>query len=441
MAQYSKTYKQAFDPDGLRVPDSRSLECQVLADIISNPDMIPTVRAVVNDSMFSVEAYRQLWTAINEMEAQGITVDLSTVCAKTDPGTANAILQKTGSTYTGTNDHCRLLVEMATRRLIFARAYDIMTKAGNPGSDFDRLLSMPGDLVADIQAATRIGAESQLVSDVLNDVANEVQDNQLAAASGKPTRVPTGFPMLDKLTFNGFKGGNLIVLSARPSVGKSAVMLQMAVTASRAGFATRVYSLEMTNTESGQRLLCSTGLVKQKGIVDGGVSWEDMERAIGQFDKLPLWFNDRCQTLDEICNDVVLHHQRGQCDIAFIDHLHRIRATDPRQSQYMAITERTGRFKSLAMGCKIPVVLLSQLNRLSESENRSPDLCDLRDSGSIEQDGDIILMMERASRSRDDNDLNIWVRKNRMGLAGNICIEVTGANAFTVFTERQSSRI
>lgn len=431
--------KISFDLDGLRMPDSKDLECQVLADIISNPDMIPTIRTVVNESMFSNDAFRQLWATINEMADQGTTVDISTVCPRTDPGTTTAILQKTGSTYTGTTDHCRALYEMATRRLLFSRAYDIMTKAGNPGADFDRLLSMPGDLVNDIQETARIGTDSQTVLDVLNDVANEVQDKQLANQSGKRTRVPTGFPMLDKLTFNGFKGGNLVILSARPSVGKSAVMLQMAVTASRAGFATRVYSLEMTNTESGQRLLCSTGLVKQKGIVDGGVSWEDMERAIGKFDKLPLWFNDRCQTLDEICNDIVLHHQRGQCDIAFIDHLHRIRATDPRQSQYMAVTERTGRFKSLAMGCKIPIVLLSQLNRLSESENRPPDLCDLRDSGSIEQDGDIILMMERATRSRDDNDLNIWVRKNRMGQAGNICIEVTGANAFTTFQERQTN--
>ena len=266
--------KISFDLDGLRVPDSKDLECQVLADIISNPDMISTVRAVLNESMFSVDAYRQLWATINEMSIQGITVDIATVCPKTDPVTASSILQKTGgSTYTGTTDHCRALYEMATRRLIFTRAYDIMTKAGNPGSDFDRLLSMPGDLVSDIQATTRIGADSQTVSDVLNDVADEVQENQVANASGKRTRVPTGFPMLDKLTFNGFKGGNLVVLSARPSVGKSAVMLQMAVTASRAGFATRVYSLEMTNTESGQRLLCSTGLVKQKGIVDGGVRW------------------------------------------------------------------------------------------------------------------------------------------------------------------------
>lgn len=427
--------KISFDLDGLRVPDSRGLECQVLADLVSNPDMIPTVRAYVNETMFSVDAFRQLWAVMNEMAVQGITVDISTVCARTDPGTATAILQKTGSTYTGTTDHCRMLVEMATRRLLFTRAYDIMTKAGNPGFDYNSLLSMPGDMVNEMQDMARRGAEPQSVSDVLNETASEIQDDQEANAIGKRTRIPTGFPMLDKLLFKGFKGGNLAVLSARPSVGKSAVMLQMAVTASRAGFATRVYSLEMTNTETGRRLLCSTGMVTPKAISDK-MNWEDAEKAIGQFDRLPLWFEDRLQTLDEICNDIVLHNQRGQCDIAFIDQLNKIRATDPRQSLYMAITERTGRFKSLAMGCKIPIVLMCQLNRNPESEGRSPDLCDLRDSGSIEQDADIVLMMERVTRSREDDNINMWVRKNRNGKAGNICIKITGSNAFTSFTEQ-----
>ena len=421
--------------EGLRVPDSRGLECQVLADLVSNPDMIPTVRAYVKDSMFSVEAYRQLWNAIYEMSIQGVTVDISTVCARTDPGTATAILQQTGSTYTGTADHCRMLVEMATRRLLFTRAYDIMTKAGNPGTDYNSLLSMPGDMVNEMLDMASKGAESQSVLEVLNDTLNEIQNDQEANASGKRTRIPTGFPMLDKVLFKGFKGGNLVVLSARPSVGKSVVMLQMAVTASQAGFATRVYSLEMVNTESGQRMLCSTGLVTQKEISDK-MNWSNAEKAVGQFDRLPLWFNDRLQTLDDICNDIVLHHQRGQCDIAFVDQLNKIRTTDPRQSLYMAVTERTGRFKSLAMECKIPIVLMCQLNRNVESEDRSPDLCDLRDSGSIEQDADVVLMMERETRTRDDNNINMWVRKNRNGKAGNICIKITGSNAFTSFTEQ-----
>ena len=423
--------------DVLPVPDSRRLECQVLADLIANPDIIPTARGIVTRSAFSTDGFGKVWDIINEMTDQGTTVDLSTVGTRIEREILTELLRPSPGMTNETMDHCRALVEMSTRRLVFLRAYEIMNRAGNPGMDYSELLAMPGKLVADLTATTRAGASTQTVVDVLNDLADTIESDQVNQANGKRSRVPTGFPMLDKLTYNGFAGGNLIVLSARPSVGKTAIMLQMAVEASRAGFPTVVYSLEMTNKELGQRLVFSTGLVTPGQLANSTVNWPDLERANNQFCGLPLMFNDKCQTLDDICNDIVLNHQRGRCEIAFIDHLHRIRNTDTRQSFYQAITERTGRFKSLAMEQGIPVVLLCQLNRLSETENRPPDLRDLRDSGAIEQDGDIVLMLERATQTRSDPDVNMWVRKNRQGPAGDICIELTGNRSFTVFEERK----
>jgi replicative DNA helicase len=105
---------------------------------------------------------------------------------------------------------------------------------------------------------------------------------------------------------------------------------------------------------------------------------------------------------------------------------------------YQAITERTRRFKTLAMDCGIPVVLLCQLNRLADAENRPPELRDLRDSGSIEQDADVVLMLSRHDpRDLADNRINIFIRKNRNGRA-NVCIPIVGdvSRGFTIFTER-----
>lgn len=427
--------KYTPNPDGLTAPDSFVLECQVLADLIANPDIIPTARGIVNRSMFSTDALARAWDILNEMTDTGTTVDLYTVSARIDRDTLEWLTARNPALCNETMDHCRALVELSTRRFVFFRSFDIMTRAGNTATNFAELLSMPGNLVADLTATTGAGASTRTVGDVLNDFAGTVEADQVNQATGKRSRVPTGFPMLDKLTYNGFNGGNLVVLSARPSVGKTAVMLQMALTASRAGIPATIYSLEMTNQELGQRLVFSTGLVTPGQLANNSVNWTDLERANGEFDGLPLRFNDKCQTLDEICNDILLNHQRGRCSIAFIDHLHRIRATDTRQSSYQVVTERTGRFKSLAMECGIPVVLLAQLNRMSETENRPPDLRDLRDSGSIEQDADIVLMLERATGTRSDPNVNMWVRKNRQGEAGNICIRLRGTNSFTVFDE------
>ena len=292
--------RQSFNPEGLRVPDTSDLECQVLADLIDNSDMIVTVKGVIGRSVFTVEAYQQLWDTLNDMAVNGVTIDVATVQARTDLNTFTAILKRMGGAGYGTTmDHCMALSEMATRRLLFSRAYEILTMAGNPGTDMAELIAGPGKMVADLSLSVRSGATTQGVADVLNDFARAVESDQVKGASGKRTRVPTGFPMLDRITFNGFNAGNLVILSARPSVGKTAIMLQMAVEASRAGFPATVYSLEMINRELGQRLLFSTGLVTPGQIANNAVNWNDLELANGRFDNLPLYFNDQAHTLSE----------------------------------------------------------------------------------------------------------------------------------------------
>ena len=425
--------------DGLRIPDSLDLECQVLSDLIANPDMAGMVRGIVNREMFTDQAFQRVWITVNGMIDQGTTVDISTVGSRIDRETFMAIMDKTPALTTGTLDHCGALADMSTRRLVFSRCYDMMVEAGNPGTELSDLIARPGKLVDELAGRTRKGAGTQTIVDVLNDFADELQDQ----ANGKIARVPTGFPRLDSAILGGWTRGNLIVLSARPSVGKSAVMLQMALSASRAGFPATVYSLEMPNRDLGQRLVLSTGEVQQWQIAtDQAVKtldWSTLERGIGQFANLPLQFNTRLRTMDEICNDIMLQHQRGHCSIAFIDHLHIIAGNDNRMSSYQTISERTRRFKLLAMDCGIPVILLCQLNRLSELDNRPPALRDLRDSGSIEQDSDIVLMLSRHTNSLSDPDLDLWIRKNRNGRAG-LCVELTGdvSRGYTVFDERKA---
>ena len=423
--------------DGLRMPDTMDLECQVLADLISNPDIIIQSRAIVSRWMFFNDGCQRAWDAINDMSDHGKTIDISTVSTRIDKDTTMAILKTTPGLYMATMDHCRALSEMATRRLVFSRSYEIMTRAGNPGTNFADVLTMPGDLVNELAGHVRPGATTQTIGEVLNDWADDLQRR----ATGQLSRIPTGIPKLDGAVFGGWNGGNLIVMSARPSVGKTALMLQMAVEAGRAGFPATVYSLEMPNTDLGQRLCCSTGEIVQRDIANDeavrNLDWSRVERAIGAFDGLPVYFNTRLFNMDEICNDIMLQHQRGRCAVAFIDHLHIISGTNSRLTSYQIISERTRRFKLLAKECGIPVVLLCQLNRLSETENRPPDLRDLRDSGSIEQDADIVLMLSRHTNTKADPDLDMWVRKNRQGKT-DLCIELTGdvTRGYTVFYER-----
>ena len=127
-------YKQTpVDMDGLRLPDSRDLECQVLADLVSNPEMLPTVRSLVNRNMFTTPGFQRAWDTLNEMVNQGTTVDMATIGSRVDRQTLMAIIKPTPGLSLATMDHCRALVEVTTRRFLFSRAYEIMSKAGNAG--------------------------------------------------------------------------------------------------------------------------------------------------------------------------------------------------------------------------------------------------------------------------------------------------------------------
>jgi len=313
---------------------------------------------------------------------------------------------------------------------------DMMRMATNPGTDFNELIGRPDKLLEAINYQTDNIASSESISTAIGNLLETIEANQVDRANGKRTRVPTGFKMLDYLTYNGFNAGNLVILSARPSVGKTAIMLQMAMSAVRAGFPAMIYSLEMTNQELAQRMIFSTGLVTPGQLARNEVNWDDLETANGQFNGMPLYLNDRARTLDEITANIVLNANQGRCKIAFIDYLGLIQSTNPRQPLYQAIAERTSRLKRVAKECRIPIVLLCQLNRNTESENRSPELYDLRDCGSIEQDADIVLMLERPNRELTNLDVNMWVRKNRQGKAGAICVELRANETFTEFRQR-----
>lgn len=421
----------------LQMPSTGDLERQVVADLISNPEFIQDAQGIVSTEMFSVEAYRNAWGIIRDMNSKGESIDLASISPRINRKTiAELMSPKFGIGYGATTmSHCRALAEMATRRTMFVSGYELMRMAADETGDFDGLIAKPREIVEQTERGIKSGADNSTITQVLNELSETIEANQTGIVNGKRTRIPTGFPTLDKLTYSGFNPGNLVVLAARPSVGKTAVMLQMAITAARANFATGIFSLEMTNQELGQRLLFSTGLINPTEIARGQVNWERVEKANGEFGGLPLYLNDTDRNLDDICRNIALSHQRGKCDIAFVDYLGLITISGKNNNPYQAITEITRRLKQTAKQCRIPLVVLCQLNRNSEAENRMPELRDLRDSGSIEQDADIVLMLAREGNDLSSKDVNLMIRKNRQGRAGIIGIKLHANETFTKFVE------
>ena len=215
--------------------------------------------------------------------------------------------------------------------------------------------------------------------------------------------------------------------------------MQIAQAASADLNRTLVFSLEMTKQELVQRLIQSTGLISQYQFCTNTIDWENYEKAISQVINGNLLINDEAYNINEIRQKIVMACQTQKIKMVMIDYLQLIKGANPILSKADQVGELTSILKQTAKQCKIPILVLAQLNRASASENRSPQLYDLRDSGSIEQDADIVIMLERPRNELGniaDNRIDMWIRKNRQGRCNfdnPICLK--GNEYYTNFVE------
>lgn len=392
------------------MPDPTPIEGRLLNSILADTNYLSDLQRIVKPEFFSSLENRKIWLTIVEMYRKGEHIDMTTVFPKVDRKNFIDNVMTCEATYgSGILQLGCSLMDTYVKREAYLQAVRILqcVEAGNSVEEVSTLFN---DFSKDINDKLQDESAKSAV-----EVANELADDIM---NGMMTRVPTPFDTLNYMTYGGFGSGNLVVLAARPSVGKTTLGLQIAQNASRIGKKAYFYSLEMTAKELVQRLIVGTGEVSTLDIVTQNVEWNNYERAVGWAVNANLRINDRAKTLDELCTRITLDAQAGNCEIAFIDYLGLVRYSDRQKTQAQVIGEITARLKSVAKECNIPVVLLCQLNRESAKEGRSPQLFDLRDSGSIEQDADLVLMLERP---RDDmgttieDRIDMWVRKNRGG--------------------------
>jgi len=421
-------------------PDTSTIERQVLADCVGNPESMPEFTGIVEDEMFTDDGRKYIWKTLVWMFNNGQVIDLATVSARTgrfyyDEVLKHGIYESTPLTAL---QHVMTLRSSAMRRRLYYSCVNLIQKTTRSDMDVLDMYSETQKLVMEVQGEKPVVAEVTM-DEVLKAVDEEVKENRENTASGIRTRIPTGFAMLDKMTYGGFRRGQLIILAARPSVGKTAVMLQMAKAAARSGFPTTIFSLEMTSAELGQRLLFSTGKVTPQELTTGYVNEYGYGPAKEEIKSLPIFINDETRTLTGLLSRITVAVMQSRCGIAFIDYLGLVNIEEMRRSPLNEqIAKATRELKQLAKRLKIPIVLLCQLNREAAKEDGAPQLYHLRDSGSIEQDADIVLMLEQEKRVSEDirekPNINIWVRKNRQ-FVKDIKLTVKPNETYSAFQE------
>lgn len=261
-----------------------------------------------------------------------------------------------------------------------------------------------------------------LPKDALNSLAMELANK----SEGKEDGVKTGFEDVDKIV-SCLPKKNMIVLAARPSVGKTALALNIAknVITSKDNKPVLFFSLEMSCKDIWKRLLSDLTGISSKKFGTNFCDSDALVKKIGEIKNLPLFMDETpVTTIFEIKAKAKYFNKKHPLGLIIIDYLQLINGSDKRIPREQQIAEISKGVKSMAKELDVPVLVLSQLNRAAEKENREPRLSDLRESGSIEQDADIVLLLSKKTNEEEenpysDNDLRtLIVAKNRNGEVG-----------------------
>jgi replicative DNA helicase len=318
--------------------------------------------------------------------------------------------------------YARIVKEMATLRGLI-RAGNEISRLGfeRPGATPD-LVDQAEQVVFEL-AQQRVTSEFSHIDTLLKESFERI--TALYEAGADVTGVPSGFRDLDRLT-SGFQAGNLIVVAARPSMGKSALALCMAANvAVRHGLPVGLFTLEMSKSEVTQRLMCSEAKVESQRLRTGKLAADDWPRLTAACDKLtkaPIYVDDTGSiTMMEIRSKTRrLKSREPSLGLVIVDYLQLMTSGTNVESRVQEVSQISRQLKVLARDLDVPIIALSQLSRAVEQRHdKRPILSDLRDSGSIEQDADIVVFIYRDEYYNEESDqqglAEVIVAKHRNG--------------------------
>lgn len=396
-----KTYNRPAPAEGL--PESPELERAILGALILEPDKLPDVAEIVENSAFVGANNGKIYDAMLSMLERGDKIDFYTLSQRPelkDRDMLRYFSELTSAVGSGVNvlDHARQLADTETRRRLCLFGYELAARAV---SDPDGVVDWATSEITAI--ADRVSRPEDIapLSDVVRATLDDLERRQQARQAGECIGIPTGLRRLDALT-GGWRGGQLVVLAGRPGTGKSATMLHFARAAAASGVPVCIFSLEMPAGQLAGRMLVGGSGVDSQAFRVGSVDttgWSQLEQAGAELSAIPVYLNDRANiTIGAIRSQCKAMHRRGRCGMVIIDYLQLLDTStrNPNSTREREIAAASRSAKLLAKELDVPVILLSQLSRkVEERADKTPLLSDLRESGAIEQDADMVVFIDR----------------------------------------------
>ena len=431
----------AIDYGSRTMPHDDVAEQSVLGGMLLSKDAIADVVESLRASDFYKPAHETIYEAILSLYGHGSPADAITVADElkkrgelTRVGGASYLHTLIASVPTAAN--AQYYAEIVKEHAIMRRLIEAGTKIAQLGyaneTEVDTLVDQAQ---AEIYAVTDGNAKEDYVSfsEALEETINEIDAN-----SNRPDGVygvPTDFIEFDELT-GGLHGGQMIVIAARPGVGKSTLALDIARSAAIHHQMTTVFfSLEMSRTELAMRILSAEGKISMGRLKKGDLDtegWTNLATLQGRIDSAPLFIDDSPNmTLMEIRAKCRRLKQRNDLKLVVLDYLQLMSSGKKVESRQQEVSEFSRSLKLLAKELDVPVIALSQLNRGSEQRtDKRPMVSDLRESGSIEQDADMVILLHREDMYNPDTDrvgeADMMIAKHRGGPTRTIPLAFSG---------------
>jgi replicative DNA helicase len=422
-----------------QIPQAVEAERAVLGSILLLPEVFDEVALVVRPGDFYDDANRRLYEQLHAMHDGGHRIDLMLLVERLKKADVYescggaAYLAEIGRevpTAAHAEFYAKIVADKAVLRSLIHASVDIQQLAYDPTTETREILGKAEERVFAI-LEDRGSGQTTPIAEVLQESLDRIDarmDHQHAFGG-----VPTGFDDFDAMT-GGLQKSELVILAARPSMGKTALAMNMAEHASmQARVPTLFVSLEMSAIELGDRLLCSVAGVNGNRLRNGTITQDERRQLIhaaGEISQAPLYIDDSpSRTMTEIAANARRLKRRDGLGLIIVDYLQLIDPDNPRDPRQEQVSKISRRLKGLARELQVPVLCLAQLNRQVESSHSNkPQLSHLRESGAIEQDADVVMFVHRdeyyqtneEDRERVRGEADLLVRKQRNGPTGDV---------------------
>jgi len=415
-------------------PHNNEAEQAVLGGILINNDALNSVVDILSPEDFYREAHALLFEAMIALYNEDEPIDLITLSQylneknlleKVGGNDYIALLAEAMSTSAGIMHHAEIVKDFSVRRKLIAQCSIISESCFQPWHDTEELLELAEQSIYDI-AEERVKEGFQSMQEVVKDSFRKLES--VSASEGYVTGVPTGFDDFDRITA-GLQPGDLIIIAGRPSMGKTALALNIGYNAAeRTGKGVAIFSLEMSKMQLGIRLLGFDAGIDATRLRTGFLrdgDWARLTHSANRLSELPIFIDDSSAiTVLEMKAKCRRLKKKRDLALVIVDYLQLIQGRRSAESRQLEISEISRSLKALAKDLNVPVLALSQLNRKVEDRpNKRPQLADLRESGAIEQDADVIAFIYRdevyhPTTEENRNVAEIIVAKQRNGPTG-----------------------